>query len=210
MALEKAMSESKSVEEVFVEAIADTAEAEIKVSEASLRQLARKNILWSVLFFLVLLVTVAYTAMQSLTSMSEISKLDGQQVKIERFRSSLPNVLLPLNDYVMVQNQNDIVKIKKAKALFATLITEVAGFPNLSPNDAKDLDSVGKLMAEVSQMAEDITSGVIPFDQAESLVLVAQSLVFVAQDKLDAIAQHLNQSLEAETTAKIERTTILT
>ena len=44
MALEKAMSESKSVEEVFVEAIADTAEAEIKVSEASLRQLARKNI----------------------------------------------------------------------------------------------------------------------------------------------------------------------
>ncbi|GEM_PF-1287217 len=210
MALEKAMSESKSVEEVFVEAIADTAEAEIKVSEASLRQLARKNILWSVLFFLVLLVTVAYTAMQSLTSMSEISKLDGQQVKIERFRSSLPNVLLPLNDYVMVQNQNDIVKIKKAKALFATLITEVAGFPNLSPNDAKDLDSVGKLMAEVSQMAEDITSGVIPFDQAESLVLVAQSLVFVAQDKLDAIAQHLNQSLEAETAAKIERTTILT
>lgn len=210
MALGKTMSENKLVEEVVVEAIVDSAETEIKASEANLKQLARKNILWSVVFLAVLLITVAYTAIQSLSSMNEISVLDGQQIKIERFRSSLPNVLLPLNDYVMVQNQNDVVKIQKAKKLFTTLISEIAAFPNLAEGDGEELNSVGKLMTEVSQMAEDIINGVIPYEQSTSLVMVAQSLVFVAQDKLDAIAQHLNASLEAETAAKIQRTTMLT
>lgn len=179
-------------------------------SADNLRQLTRKNLLWSFLFFAVLVVTVAYTLIQALKSMDELSSLYGQQIKLERFRASLPNILLPLNDYVMVENNNAVGKITKANDVFRTLMQEVSSFSTLSDIDAKSLQSVGKLMVEVNQLATDITGGTISHDQSGSLAIVAQSLVFVAQDKLDVIAQHLNESLALATATKISHVTLLT
>ena len=120
-----------------------------------------------------------------------------QQVKLERLRAALPSILLPLNDYILSQNKSDIKKIEQAQANFNGLLNEVKGFSLLEADDKKKLAEIGDLMAEVGTIASDTTSEKIPFDQAGSLAVVAQSLVFVGQDKLNVIAAHLEESAKA-------------
>ena len=182
----------------------------IPVRVVNLRQLARRNMMWSIVFFVVLVVTVGFTSIQASNNMDDLASLYGQQTKIEKFRATLPNVLLPLNDFIMTGNEGDINKIKNAKMEFLALYNEISGFSTLSEDDASELNSVSDMMKEVSTMADDITSGRIPFEAAGSIAIVAQSLVFVGQEKVNTIATSVNESLTEETDLKVAQMTMLT
>ncbi|WP_081881095.1 methyl-accepting chemotaxis protein [Ghiorsea bivora] len=171
-------------------------------AKVNIRTLARRNMIWSVLFFAVLGATVLFTSFQASKNMESLAVIYGQQVQIEKFRATLPNVLLPLNDYIMTQNEGDVQKVKRANAAFQNLYKKVSAFSGLSTADKKELKSVKDLMTEVGSLANDIISGAIPFDQAGSIAIVAQSLVFVGQDKVNTIATHVSQVLSQEVVAK--------
>jgi len=175
-----------------------------------LQQLSRRNMMWSMLFFVVLVATVGFSSIQALKNMDDLSSLYAQQSKIERFRSTLPNVLLPLNDYIMTKNEGDIGKIESASQSFRDLYEEISVFSTLTESNADELKSVLQLMEEVSSLAGDITSGKIPFEQAGSISIIAQSLVFVGQEKVNIIAADINLALSKETDAKVSQMTILT
>ena len=183
-----------------------------KEVQFSLREFGRRKLMITLVFFAVLLITVGYTSYQSTQNVAGLAELYGQQTKIEQFKGVLPKFLLPLNDYLLVKNKNDIDKIQEANKVFTALYNEVSAFSILSAEDAKTLKSVKELMDEVRTLAEDITTERIPFDQAGSLAVVAESLVFVGQDKITKIAEQLNQALAEETatkTAQMEKLTLI-
>ena len=183
----------------------ETKKSEVQTPEngkVNIRTLARRNMIWSVLFFAVLGSTVLFTSIQASKNMESLAAIYGQQVQIEKFRATLPNVLLPLNDYIMTKNEGDVKKVKQANAAFQNLYKEVSAFSGLSTEDKSELKSVKDLMTEVGSLANDIISGAIPFDQAGSIAIVAQSLVFVGQDKVNTIATHISQVLNQEVVDK--------
>ncbi|MDQ6989612.1 MAG: methyl-accepting chemotaxis protein [Mariprofundaceae bacterium] len=175
----------------------------------NLRQLARRNMAWSSMFFVVLIGTVGFTSFQATTNMDALSSLYEQQNDLERFRATVPDVLLPLNDFVLTGNEEDIHKIETATQQFNQLYARVSQFSLLTAEDASELDSVNQLMTLVSTSADDITSGVTPDDQIGSLAIVARNLVFVVQKKINTVAGHLKNALVAETDSKTEQMTML-
>jgi len=168
----------------------------------SVRQLAQRNIVISVLLFAVLIGTVFVAFNRAADGVSELSELYGQQTSLEQFKGSLPNVLLPLNDFTLTGNKLDVGKIKTASDDFLRLYGEVSQLPSLDSQDVKQLGEVHGLMQEVIKIAEDITSGKIPTQMASNVTVVAQSLVFVAQGKLNDVASRLAMQLESERQAK--------
>jgi len=173
-----------------------------KRAVASVRQLARRNILVSIALFAVLIGTVFFAFNRASDGVNQISTLNSQQTSLERFRASLPNVLLPLNDFTLTSNKEDIGKIKKASNDFLALYTQVSAMPSLQETDTKHLKEVHDLMQEVIKISKDITTGKIPSQMAGNVTVVAQSLVFVAQDKLNSVATRLAESLSASRAEK--------
>jgi len=168
----------------------------------SIRQLAQRNIVISVLLFAVLIGTVFVAFNRAGDSVTELSGLYGQQTTLERFKGSLPNVLLPLNDFTLTGNKLDIEKIKVASDDFLRLYGQVSELPSLHEEDVKQMKEVHDLMQEVIKIAKDITSGKIPAQMASNVTVVAQSLVFVAQGKLNGVASRLAMQLDSERQGK--------
>jgi len=168
----------------------------------SIRQLARRNTIISIALFAVLIGTVFVAFNRASDGIQQISTLNSQQTSLERFRASLPNVLLPLTDFTLTQNKEDVDKIKKASNEFLKLYTQISDMPSLQALDIKKLKEVHDLMQEVIKISTDITGGKIPSQMASNVTVVAQSLVFVAQDKLNTVATHLATSLSNEQSAK--------
>jgi len=187
-------------------------EAEVKKAEKvmSIRSLARRNMLWSIVFFVVLVLTVGFTSIQAAKNMGILATLYSHQTQIEKFRATLPNVLLPLNDFIMTENKGDVEKISQANASFKALYAEISSYSTLTADDSKELGSVLQLMTEVNALSDDITSGRIPFEQAGSIAIVAQSLVFVGQDKVNTIATNVSNELGKETALKEAQMNMLT
>jgi len=175
---------------------------EQKRTVISIRQLARRNTLISIALFAILIGTVFFAFNRASEGINQISTLNSQQTSLERFRASLPNVLLPLNDFTLTGNKEDIGKIKQASNAFLKLYTQVSAMPSLQAADIKKLKEVHDLMQEVIKISQDITSGKIPTQMASNVTVVAQSLVFVAQDKLNSVATQLASSLSTEQSAK--------
>ena len=169
-----------------------------KRSVVSISRLARRNIVVSVFLFAILIATVFFAFNRATDGMNQLSNLNGQQTSIEKFKGSLPNILLPLNDFTMTSNKLDIEKIKKASEEFLSLYSQVSQMPSLQEGDKKRLTEVHDLMQEVIKIAEDITSGKIPSSMASNVTVVAQSLVFVAQDKLNDVASQLAMALSSQ------------
>jgi len=163
----------------------------------NLQAFGRRKVMLTLLFFAVLLIAVGYTSYQSVNKVEELSVDYGQQIELERLRGTLTSMLLPLNDYLVSKNEADVDKIKEANAACMLLLAEIKNLSFLDQKDGQQVDSIVKLVAEVNTIAKDITGGKIPFEQAGTLMVVAQSLVFVAQDKLDLIALHVENALRA-------------
>ncbi len=175
----------------------------------NLRQLANRNTVFSVILFAVLIGAILFAFDRAGKGFNELSQLYDQQSRLEKFRSSLPNVLLPLNDYTLTQNQEDIAKIDEASQDFLQLYGEVTVLPVLTDVDNKELQEVFELMQEVISIADDIVSGKIPTAMASNVTVVAQSLVFVAQEKMEGVTSRLERALTSETVAKTDAITQL-
>jgi len=175
-----------------------------------MQDFANKKKSMMILLFSILLMLVGYTSYQSIKNVNDLASLYGQQTKLERFRAALTDVILPLNDYVIAKNDSAIRKIKQAEREFNELYSEVATFSFLTEDDAKELKSVSELMFEVGVLAGDVTGGDLPFEQVGSLAVVAQSLVLVAQNKVNTVAVALKSVISQELESKINQATLMT
>ena len=180
-----------------------------QVNVKSLRQLANRNIVLTMILFAALIGAILFAFDRAGKGLSELSELYDQQSRLEKFKSSLPNVLLPLNDYTLTQNQEDVAKIDKASQDFLRLYGEVTVLPILTDVDNRELQEVFNLMQEVIGIADDIVSGKIPAAMASNVTVVAQSLVFVGQEKMEDVTNRLENALASETSAKTDEITKL-
>ncbi len=168
----------------------------------NLRQLANRNTVLSMVLFAVLIGAILFAFNRAGTGVEELSELYDQQARLEQFKSSLPNVLLPLNDYTLTQNPEDVTKLDEASQEFLRLYGEVTALTILTDTDNKELQEVFDLMQEVIGIADDIVSGKIPEAMAGNVTVVAQSLVSVGQEKMSAVTDRLKGSLSNATREK--------
>ncbi len=170
-----------------------------KQAQATLSQRANRNFLISLVLFAVLIATVFVAFQRAKENMQDLGSLYADQIRLEQFRGSLSNVLLPLNDFTLTGNKEDVAKLKKAETEFQKLYGKVEGLPSLTADNKKVLTQVFGLMREVTGIADDIVSGKIPFAQANNVAVVAQNLVFVARQKLEGVAGDLQATLQRQT-----------
>jgi len=178
-------------------------------STATLSQRATRNIVLSMVLLAILVAAAVFAYRQSDTGMNEIGKLYSEQNSLERFRASLSDILLPMNDFTLTGNPSDMGKMKSASDNFRRLYTEVSTLSSLEENDSRELKEVSDLMKEVITISEDIVSGKIPPEQAKNIVVVAQSLVFVAQEKMNEVVKRQGVRLDANVaSARAQNATI--
>ncbi|MFQ5581171.1 MAG: methyl-accepting chemotaxis protein [Mariprofundaceae bacterium] len=178
-------------------------------SGSNLRQQANRNLFTSLLLFAVLIGAVFFAFQKAKEGMESLGGLYGDQTRIEQFRASLSNVLLPLNDFTLTGNPEDVEKLEKASNDFLRLYGEVAALSSLTDADNKELQEVFDLMQEVIGISDDIVSGTIPAEQAGNVAVVAQSLVFVGQEKVNAVAGRLASALDKSAVDKQQQITTL-
>jgi len=175
----------------------------------SVSRLSRRNTVVSVILFSILIGVVFFAFNRASSGVTQLSGLYGQQTSLEQFKGSLPNVLLPLNDYILTSNKLDIEKINKASEEFLRLYGQVVQMSALHDEDTKQLKEVHDLMQEVVKISQDITTGKIQSEMAGNVTVVAQSLVFVAQGKLNDVASRLAIELDQQRQEKEDQVSTL-
>ncbi len=173
-----------------------------KAKVVGLRHLARTNIFISIGLFIFLIIILSGAFTKANGDVQALGKLHEQRVTLEHFKTTLSNILLPLNDFVLTSNQEDISKVKKASTEFSKIAAQVKAMPELSETSKNQLKEVNDLMKEVMQLAGDITGGIIPMSMAGNMSIVAQNLVFVAQIKLQSISTQMEKLLTQQTKEK--------
>jgi len=168
----------------------------------NLREMANRNTMLSMVLFSVLIGAVLFAFNRAGTGVEELSELYNEQARLEQFKSSMPNVLLPLNDYTLTQNPEDVTKLDAASQEFLRLYGEVTALTILTDEDNQELQEVFELMQEVIGIADDIVSGKIPEAMAGNVTVVAQSLVSVGQEKMGAVTDRLKDALSKATVDK--------
>jgi len=168
----------------------------------NLREMANRNTMLSMVLFAVLIGAVLFAFNRAGTGVEELSELYNEQARVEQFKSSMPNVLLPLNDYTLTRNPEDVTKLDAASQEFLRLYGEVTALTILTDEDNQELQEVFELMQEVIGIADDIVSGKIPEAMAGNVTVVAQSLVSVGQEKMGAVTDRLQDALSKATNDK--------
>ncbi len=175
----------------------------------SLRKRANRNVGISLVMLVILVGTAGFAANRANESFESLNKLYGEQIELERFRASLGSLLAPLNDFSLTGNKADAEKLTSASKEFSRLDNDVRNLSALSEKDLKELKEVSGLMQQVIDMASSIVSGKIPASQAKNVTVVAQNLVFVAQEKVNAVATGLNERLNADVKDKRQQLSTL-
>ncbi|GMR00207.1 MAG: hypothetical protein BMS9Abin18_1045 [Zetaproteobacteria bacterium] len=175
----------------------------------SLRKRANRNVGISLVMLVILVGTAGFAANRANESFESLNKLYGEQIELERFRASLGSLLAPLNDFSLTGNKADAEKLTGASKEFSRLDNDVRNLSALSEKDLKELKEVSGLMQQVIDMASSIVSGKIPASQAKNVTVVAQNLVFVAQEKVNAVATGLNERLNADVKDKRQQLSTL-
>lgn len=185
------------------------AEKQAREVVRSLSELSKRNIILSMALFAILIGTVLFAFNRANDGMNELSRLYGEQARLEQFKSTLSNILLPINDFTLTGNPEDRAKFDAASTEFTLLFGEVSVLDILTDADNADLQEVFQLMGEVMQIGDDILSGKIPSAMAGNVAVVAQSLVFVAQEKMEVVTSRLGSKLTSETDDKMQQMTQL-
>jgi len=167
--------------------------------QTTLKQQANRNFILSLILFALLIGTVFVAFQRAKDHMNSLGNLYADQVRLEQFKGSLSNVLLPLNDFTLTQNKEDVAKLKKAEREFQSLYGQIESLPSMTTENKKILNQVFGLMREVTSIADDIVSEKIPFAQANNVAVVAQNLVFVGKQKLEGVATALESALKHDT-----------
>ena len=172
------------------------------MAEVNLRKRANRGMAISLVMLAILIGTTAFAVNQANAIFDSLNRVYGEQLKLEQYRASLADVLAPMNDYSLTGNKAAADKLAKTTKEFARLDNEVRLLSALTPRDLKQLKQASDLMKQVTDMANNIVTGKIPASQAGNITVVAQNLVFVAQEKVSAVAKALNERLNADVEEK--------
>jgi len=184
----------------------NTATAPVK--QVSLRQLAGRNSILSLLLFIVLVGIIFAAAMKDRESMNGLASTYENQFRVERFKASLTNIMLPINDFTMTGDTKNFDKIKQAVSAYKASFDTVKSISYLTEQDKKALQQVDQLMLEVMKTANDVASEKITVGQAAQVTVLAQNLVLAAQMKLEAIVKDLEIQLQASAMERQEKSTM--
>jgi len=178
------------------------------VKQVSLRQLAGRNSILSLLLFIVLVGIIFAAAMKDRESMNGLASTYEDQFRVERFKASLTNIMLPINDFTMTGDTKNFDKIKQAVSAYKTSFDTVKSISYLTEPDQKSLQQVDQLMLEVMKTANDVASEKITVGQAAQVTVLAQNLVLAAQMKLEGIVKDLEIQLQARATERQKKSTM--
>lgn len=160
-----------------------------------LRQLAKRNVVLALILFIVVLAIMLFSFFQASGELDRLESLSSQQVRLEKLRASLPDVLLPLSNYVITHGKSDASQAQGASREFLRLYAEVASMPDLTDKDHQDLADAADLMKEANGIAGDVTSGAINDEMAGNVTVVAHSLVVAAQKKTQNVINRLSDTV---------------
>jgi len=176
--------------------------------QVSLRQLAGRNSILSLLLFIVLIGIIFAAAMKDRESMDGLANTYEDQFRVERFKASLTNIMLPINDFTMTGDTRNFAKIKAAVSAYKRSFDTVKSIPYLTERDQKSLQQVDQLMLEVMKTANDVASEKITVGQAAQVTVLAQNLVLAAQMKLEGIVKDLELQLQASARERQQKSTL--
>ncbi len=172
--------------------------------QISLSKLASRNSMLSLLLFGVLVAIIVVASLRDRESMNELATVYDDQFRVEQFKASLSNIMVPLADFTMTAEADNFPKLKKAVADYKASYARIGAIEHLSDQDRAALNKVNGLMNEVMNIANDVASGKITAGQSADVTLLAQNLVLAAQKKLALIVKGLEGQL-AQRTAEREQ-----
>jgi len=178
------------------------------VKQVSLRQLAGRNSILSLLLFIVLVGIIFAAAMKDRASMNGLASTYEDQFRVERFKASLTNIMLPINDFTMTGDTKNFDKIKQAVSAYKASFDTVKSISYLTEQDQKLLQQVDQLMLEVMKTANDVANEKITVGQAAQVTVLAQNLVLAAQMKLEGIVKDLEAQLQASAMERQKKSTM--
>ncbi len=176
--------------------------------QLSLRQLAGKNSILSLLLFAVLIGIIVVASLRDREGMDGLGHVYDDQFRVEQFKATLSNVMLPLNDFTMTSDSANFVRIKKAVSQYKASYLGTAAIPRLSAQDKAALAKVDALMNEVMSMANDVANAKIPASHAAQITLLSQNLVLAAQKKLQSIVNRMETQLAASRAERQHKATM--
>ena len=171
----------------------------------SLKQMAGRNFIFSLLLFAVLLAIIFIAFQRDRDSMNSLEQVYIDQFHIEQFRASLANVVRPLNDFALTSNESNFPKLKKAVKDYKASYESIKSIPHLTTDQQNDLDQVNLLMSEVMNIALDVADKKIPANQAGHVTVLAQNLVLATGKKLQSIVSSLEQVLAQKSAERQEK-----
>jgi len=163
---------------------------------ASLRSLAKRNFVLSLLLFFVLIAIVYVSSQREKEAMNQLESVYHGQFQIEQFKASLTNIMVPMNDFTMTADEKNFPVLNKAVKEYQRGYQQVGLIAELNEQDRKALAQVAGLMEEVMNIANDIASKKIQSSQASQLTLLSQNLVLTAQKKLTVITRAMAARLQ--------------
>lgn len=164
--------------------------------QVSLKKLAGRNSVLSLLLFALLVAIVLGASLKERESMSELGQVYDDQFRVEKFKATLSDIIMPMNDFSMTADEANRAKISKAVKAYQTSYKSLLWIPRLGEQDKKALAEVDTLMGQVMSFANDVAEGKIQSAQATRVTLVSLNLVLAAQKKLDLIAAGMEQQLQ--------------
>jgi len=171
-------------------------------AHVSLKQLASRNFMLSLLLFVVLIAIISFAAWRDSANMNQLVEVYDDQFRVGQFKASIADVMLPINDFTMTADTNNFAKIRQAIDVFTARYENIKSIAHLSAGDIESLDQMNSLMGEVLRIASDVADGKIAPDQAPQVAVIAQNLVLSAQLKLESIVQGMETQLQTKSTQR--------
>lgn len=162
----------------------------------SLKQMAGRNFIYSLLLFVVLIAIIFIAIKRDQDSMNTLENVYIDQFHIEQFRASLSDVVRPLSDFALTSSESNFPKLKKAVKAYKDSYAQIKSIHHLTAEHQKALDQVNQLMSEVMNIASDVADKKIPANQADHVAVLAQNLVLATAEKLESIVISLEKVLQ--------------
>ena len=177
-------------------------------NQVSLKQLANRNFMLSLLLFIVLIGIVFFASIRDNTSTGELLGVYDEQFRVGQFKGSIADVMVPINDFTMVPNAKNFGKIKTSIKVFGDRYNNIKTIPSLTDKDLQSIEQMKMMMTQVLDIAKDVADGKIPASQASQVAMIAQNLVLTAQSKLEAIIKRMEAGLAQKTVEREEQATM--
>ncbi|MDQ6969757.1 MAG: methyl-accepting chemotaxis protein [Mariprofundus sp.] len=168
----------------------------IASAKTSLKQLAKRNFMLSLLLFIILISIIFVASWRDSSSMNQLVDVYDDQFRVGQLKASMSDVMVPINDFTMTADTKNFARIRKAIDVFSRHYNDITAISYLTADNIQSLQQINKLMSEVKNIANDVADGKISADQAAQVAVIAQNLVLSAQFKLGTIIQSMNMQLK--------------